>query len=350
MQTIKKYFTSSLLFVLISVLFTGVLGYFSGPEAGWNVAIAFIISTLVLGVLETSVSLDNAVVNAKYIGHLNEASKRWFLTWGMVIAVFGMRLILPIAIVSLAAWVDPWTALMLALFDPVQYQATMESVHIPVVGFGAGFLLMVALEFFVNGEKDHHWIPGLENAAAYLGKFPSVQLLIGLPICFIVAHFAPHDPQVLLYSSVGGVLLFYAIHGLKELLETIERERAAKVVGSTTGLMVGALVFLEVLDASFSFDGVIAAFAITNQFLVIAAGLGIGAMFVRSFTIYLVDQGTMAKLQYLEHGAFYGIAWLVAAMFMSAYGYHIGEVIVAGVAAGVILAAGLHSWLSGKKG
>lgn len=125
----------------------------------------------------------------------------------------------------------------------------------------------------------------------------------------------------------------------------MEAKKAASMVASTGKLMIGSLVFLEILDASFSFDGVIAAFAITNQFLVIAAGLGIGAMFVRSLTIFLVDRGTMSELKYLEHGAFYGILWLVSAMFLSAYGIHLGEIIVAGGAAGVILIAGLHSWL-----
>ena len=116
------------------------------------------------------------------------------------------------------------------------------------------------------------------------------------------------------------------------------------MLGNANGLMIGSLVFLEVLDASFSFDGVIAAFAITNQFLVVAAGLCIGAMFVRSLTVFLVEKGTMSELKYLENGAFFGIAWLVCTMFLSAYGINFGEIVVAGVAAGTILLSGLHSW------
>ena len=217
-------------------------------------------------------------------------------------------------------------------------------IHTEVMGFGAGFLLMVTLEYFLNGEKENHWIPGLEQAAAFIGKFPFIQLLIGLPVCMAISRFAPHHQQGLLYSSVGGLLCFYAVHGLKELLESLEAQKAAQMLGNANGLMIGSLVFLEVLDASFSFDGVIAAFAITNQFLVVAAGLCIGAMFVRSLTVFLVEKGTMSELKYLENGAFFGIAWLVCTMFLSAYGINFGEIVVAGVAAGTILLSGLHSW------
>ncbi|MBP6138911.1 MAG: DUF475 domain-containing protein [Brachymonas sp.] len=348
MKSTFSYFKQSLLFSLICIAFAGFLGYLSANQhassSATQIILSYMVSAAVLGVLETSVSLDNAVVNAKYLEKMNEPSRHWFLTWGMVIAVFGMRLVLPIAIVSIAAWIDPISAIRIALFEPEKYQHTMESVHTEVMGFGAGFLLMVTLEYFLNGEKENHWIPGLEQAAAFIGKFPFIQLLIGLPVCMAISRFAPHHQQGLLYSSVGGLLCFYAVHGLKELLESLEAQKAAQMLGNANGLMIGSLVFLEVLDASFSFDGVIAAFAITNQFLVVAAGLCIGAMFVRSLTVFLVEKGTMSELKYLENGAFFGIAWLVCTMFLSAYGINFGEIVVAGVAAGTILLSGLHSW------
>ena len=314
--------------------------------------IAFAISTLLLGVLELSVSLDNAVVNAKYLEKMNERSKNWFLTWGMVIAVFGMRFALPILIVACAAGINPWAATVMAFTDPASYQHHIESVELMVYGFGAGFLLMVALEFFFNGEKDNHWIPGLERFAAFIGKFPHVQILFAIPLVLAAGFFAPQgvDGETLSLSGFAGVLLFYAIHGLKELLEAMEEEKAAKMVASGTNLMIGSLVFLEVLDASFSFDGVIAAFAITNNFMVITAGLGlIGAMFVRSLTVYLVDKGTMSEMKYLENGAFWGIVWLVVAMISDAYGHHLGEVMVAGVAGVLIAMSAVHSIALNRK-
>lgn len=340
MKSNMSYFSGSLWFTAGAVLFSGAVGLFTGNV---GLAISLIISTLVLGILETSVSLDNAVVNAKYLSGMNERSKHWFITWGMIIAVFGMRVIFPILIVCLAAWVNPIEAVNMALFKPEQYQHAIESVHIEIMGFGAAFLLMVCLEFFFNAEKETHWIPGIERLAAFIGKFPSIQLLIGLPTIVIVSLFAPHESQALMLSGLAGLGCYYAIHGLKEMLEAMEEESASHMVAQGSRLMIGSLIFLEVLDASFSFDGVIAAFAITNNFMIIAAGLGIGAMFVRSLTIYLVDKGTMSELKYLEHGAFVGIGWLVVAMFMSAYGVELGEIVVAGGAAGIIAAAALNS-------
>ncbi len=343
MKSTFSYFKGSLLFTIAAVIFSGLIGLYTG-----GAVVALMISAIVLGILETSVSLDNAVVNAKYLNTMNEASKKWFITWGMVIAVFGMRVLFPVIIVSLAAWVSPWSAVNMALFHPSDYQKAIESVHIEIMGFGAAFLLMVVLEFFVDGEKDHHWIPGLEHIAAFLGKFPNVQLLVSLPVIVVLGLFAPKDGQSLMLSGIAGLVVFYAIHGLKELLEALEEDGLATTAAQTGRLMVGSLIFLEILDASFSFDGVISAFAITNNFLVIAAGLGIGAMFVRSLTIYLVDKGTMTELVYLEHGAFYGIAWLVFAMFASAYGVHLGEIVVAGTAAALIIVSGVHSVITRK--
>ena len=111
MKSTFSYFKQSLLFSLICIAFAGFLGYLSANQhassSATQIILSYMVSAAVLGVLETSVSLDNAVVNAKYLEKMNEPSRHWFLTWGMVIAVFGMRLVLPIAIVSIAAWIDP---------------------------------------------------------------------------------------------------------------------------------------------------------------------------------------------------------------------------------------------------
>lgn len=346
MKSTFSYFSSSFIVAGIGLLLAFGLGF---NEGGMSIAIAAVISALTLSVLETSVSLDNAVVNAKYLEKMNDRSKNWFMTWGMLIAVFGMRIIFPILIVCLAAWTDPWTALKMALFDPLEYQHHIEAAHIAVMSFGAAFLLMVALEFFFDHEKDDHWIPGLEHFAAFVGKYPNVQLLIGAPLVLAASYFAPTESQTVLFAGFGGMLSFYVIHGLKEMLEAAEDSAmataGAAALAQGNKLMIGSLVFLEVLDASFSFDGVIAAFAITNKFLIIAIGLGVGAMFVRSMTIYLVEKKTMSKLKYLEHGAFFGIVWLVIAMAASIFGIHLGEVAVAGGAALLIAVSLVHSIL-----
>ena len=133
------------------------------------------------------------------------------------------------------------------------------------------------------------------------------------------------------------------VDGLGELFGT---EDATGHV-ARTGL--AGFMYLEVVDASFSFDGVIAAFAITNNFLIIMLGLSVGAMFVRSLTIMLVEKGTLSEFRYLEDGAFWGIGWLVFAMFASAVHVEIGEIWIAGGAAGLIALATIHSIVANRR-
>lgn len=343
MKTTMSYFKGSFLFAGIALLAGFLLGY---VQQGLAVGLSFLMTTVLLGVLETSVSLDNAVVNAKKLATMNEVSVKWFLSWGILIAVFGMRVLFPILIVCMAAWVNPLEALNLALFNPTEYQHHIESAHIEIMGFGAAFLLMVFLEFFFNSEKDEHWIPGLEHFAAFVGKFPHIQLILAMPLILLASATIPTENKEFLVSAIGGMLSWYAVHGLKELLEGNDSPVASAVSGLSR-LMIGSLIYLEVLDASFSFDGVLAALALTNNFIVIALGLGIGAFFVRSMTVYMVERGTLGSLPVLEHGAFWGIGWLVAAMVAECYGIHFGEIVTAGVAALFIAAAAVHSlWIN----
>ncbi len=341
--TTLDYFKTSIWFTVVCLTLAGVYGWFQG---GTDVMIAFLVSCFALALLETSVSLDNAVVNAKILRDVNEESKKWFLTWGIVIAVFGLRILFPILIICIAAWVDPLTATILAVTDPVGYQTTLQSANVAIMGFGSAFLLLVAIEFFCDAEKEDHWIPGLEHAAAFIGKFPHSELLIGLPLILLAGATLPEGNQTFVVSGIGGMLTWYFVHGVKALLEDTSTPMGSNV---TTGLMIGPLLYLECVDASFSLDGVLAAVAVTNNFIIIALGLGIGAMFVRSMTIYMVDKGTLGTLRYLEHGAFFGIAWLVYVMYQGAMGQHMSEILAAGVAAVLIGLAGLHSWYLNKK-
>ena len=338
-----KYFRSSIIFTIAAILVAGIVGFFYG--AIWS----FIFTTITLGALEISVSFDNAVVNVRYLKKMNDESRHWFLTWGMVIAVFGMRLVLPILIVCLAAWINPYEAVIMAFTNPEKYKSILDSVHVLIMGFGAGFLLMITLKFFFDSEKDNHWIPGLEKFASFVGRFPQVEVLIAIPIILTVGYFAPHEGQALQLSSFGGLLMFYFINGLKEKLEENEENNLGKMIlVQTTGIMIWSVLFIEILDASFSFDGVIAAFAISSNIIIIAAGLGIGAMFVRSLTIYFVNEEIVDGLMYLENGAFVGILWLVCAMYSSAYGHPLPEIVVAGGAVLSIGASAIHSLIIKK--
>ncbi len=330
MKGVMKNFGGSLVFTIICLALAGWIGWSQG---GLQIAVQLIFIAAVLGVMETSLSLDNAVVNATVLKDMDPVWQRRFLTWGILIAVFGMRIVFPLAIVSIAGWISPWAALDIALTDRDQYQQIVTGAHIGISGFGGAFLLLVGLNFFLSGEKEHHWIPFLEKPAAALSSIPFGPYVAALVITGAVSFLCPPEQQVsFLIAAVSGIAVYFGVQLLGDIMSS--KDEAGQVVRSGAA----GFVYLEFLDASFSFDGVIGAFAITNDILIIALGLGIGAMFVRSMTIFLVRGGHLAEYRYLEHGAFWAIVALAAIMLLSVR-FHIPEVVTGLIGAMLIAAA-----------
>ncbi|MBL7672326.1 MAG: DUF475 domain-containing protein, partial [Bdellovibrionaceae bacterium] len=148
-------FKSSFIFSFFGLVFSFFVGfYYTGL---WSKAFEFLLIAGILAVLEISLSFDNAIVNAKILKEMDSVWRHRFLTWGMLIAVFGMRLLFPLLIVGVMAAVSPWEALRMALFDPPSYAEIMLKSHLLVSAFGGSFLLLVALAFFYDENKDHHW-------------------------------------------------------------------------------------------------------------------------------------------------------------------------------------------------
>lgn len=336
-----KYFTGSLVFTVVALALSAVVGHFYG---GGAMIVSYLISATLLAVLEVAVSLDNAVVNAGVLKDMDEVWRKRFLTWGMAIAVFGMRLVFPIAIVSVAGGIGPIQAIDLGLFKPTEYQALLKSVNTEVMAFGGTFLMMVFASHFINHEKEVHWIPALGPLLSKIGKHSTAKVFIPLVVIAIFASFLHGAEQTkFIMSAVWGAVTYLMVDGLSDLFDV---EDGAAAVGRT-GL--AGFMYLEVVDASFSFDGVIAAFAITDNFLIIMLGLSIGAMFVRSLTIMLVEKGTLSEFRYLEDGAFWGIGWLVFAMFAHVLHVELGEATVAGGAAVAIALSVWHSVRANKR-
>ncbi len=327
-----KYFQGSLL-----VTFAGVLAAFfmGGLET------VFIVS--VLTILEVSLSFDNAVVNAKVLKDMDAVWRRRFLTWGILIAVVGMRIIFPLIIVGIVSGVSPWQALFIAINEPQRYASSMEAAHVSVMAFGGAFLMMVGLKFFFDSDKDN-WLPLIEKPLAKLERFSwaaeSVTALLVLLVGFLMLH--GDERQAFLLSAFSGLVVFSLIHKLNDVMEERERIRSANMMAKSGAAM---FLYLELLDSSFSFDGVVGAFAITTDLFVIAIGLGIGAMFVRSLTILLVEKETLTQYRYLEHGAFYAIVALASIMFIKTFA-HVSEMFTGLIGAGFIAVAYVHSlWL-----
>ncbi|MFE3247391.1 DUF475 domain-containing protein [Streptomyces sp. NPDC059209] len=336
---------------------------FAAWQWGWE---AFGI-VLILSILEISLSFDNAVVNAGILKKMNAFWQKIFLTIGILIAVFGMRLVFPVAIVAISAKVGPIEAIQLALDKPEQYEALVTDAHPAIAAFGGMFLLMIFLDFIFD-EREHKWLGWLERPLSKLGKVDMLSVCVALIVLLVTAMtfatnahtstgYADKSATVLL-SGVAGLITYLAVNGLSSFFENKleeeeerehEEEEKAKAEGkqvSAVGLAGKAAFFLflylEVLDASFSFDGVIGAFAITNHIFWMALGLGIGAMYVRSLTVYLVRQGTLDDYVYLEHGAHYAIGAL-AAILLITIEHEISEIITGLV--GVLL-IGASFWSS----
>ena len=270
-----------------------------------------------LMVMEITLSFDNAVVNAAVLKHMSEVWQKRFLTWGILIAVFGMRLLFPIVIVALATGLGAVEVTQLALDNPDEYSRHVLASHVQIASFGGMFLLMVFLSFVMDEGKDLHWIGMIERKLAVMGKLESIQVVVVLVILLSMTAFIPEAEQTgALISGVIGVILYVLVKGITALCGGDEDagHDATKAVGYS-GFM--GFMYLQLLDASFSLDGVIGAFAMSKDIIIIMLGLGIGAMFVRSLTVYLVRKGTLNEYIYLEHGAHYGIGALAVIMLAS---------------------------------
>lgn len=334
-----KYFTGSFWFTGVALLLAVLVGEYYGGNA---MAVTYFGSCLILGALEVSVSLDNAVVNATVLKDMDYKWRHRFLTWGMAVAVFGMRLLFPLAIVSVAGHLNPVEAVNVALFHPTKYEEILTSVHMEIMAFGGTFLFLVFAAHFFNSEKEEHWIPVIGHFFAKIGKHSTAK--IALPAIFVLVFSGfVAEKDAFLVSAFWGLVTYLAVDGIGDFFDVEDAATKVARVG------IGAFVYLEVVDASFSFDGVIAAFAITNNFIIIMLGLSIGAMFVRSLTIMLVEKGALDTFRYLEDGAFWGIGWLVATMYMSVMHIELGELAVAGGAALAIALSVIHSIIANKR-
>ena len=296
------------------------LGWQTTGTFGGALSVFFICA--VLAVLEISLSFDNAIVNANKLKDMTPEWQHRFLTWGIVIAVFGMRIIFPLLIVVVAANVGPIDALIMAAARPEDYARIMHDAHLPIAAFGGTFLLMVALSFFVDHEKDVHWVGWLERRMAKYATIRGVEVAFVLSLVLGFSRILPEVSQdVFVRSALYGLLTYLLVEVLGGILDHKQEASHGAVQGG-----LGAFLYLEVMDASFSFDGVIGAFALSHNLFVIAIGLGIGAMYVRAMTIMLVERGTLAQYRFLEHGAFYAILVLSVIMYVQTM-IHIPEVL-----------------------
>lgn len=332
------------------VTFFGVIcAYLWGEHVHNGTGLTCVFIALVLAILEISLSFDNAVVNAMKLEGMSEKWRHRFITWGILIAVFGMRFLFPLLVVAIFAKLNIVTVLNMALNDVHQYAHYLELTHAPIVAFGGAFLLMLFMDYFTEKNKEVHWIKPLEDKLQKLSKFRGICTIITLAVLsLLMLKIEPDVRRSVFLSGVSGIVTYLLIDGVAELLEKRQEERAKLCANTVKCSGLVGFLYLELIDASFSLDGVLGAFALSQDILIITIGLFIGAMFVRSLTIMLVEKKTLDQFLYLEHGAHWAIGTLAILMFVSTF-HEVPEVVTGLLGLVFIVSAFVSSLIHNKK-
>lgn len=311
--------------------------------AGFQAGLKGLLLVLALAALEVSLSFDNAVVNARILKRMSVAWRKAFLTIGIFIAVFGVRIVLPIFLVSLAVGSSFGSIIDLARHNPTEYGHKLEEAHPLIAAFGGIFLLMIFLDYFFEA-RGIKWIKPLERFLEKIGRPKGMSLLIAV-VALIAATLLVHaeEQKTVWFAGLAGLLVYLAIHTADNLLQRsgVEKDLEKGVSATFKAGLIG-FIYLEVIDASFSLDGVVGAFAITDQILLIAIGLGIGALYVRTITLHMLQRGVLDEYRYIEHGAHYAIGILAVIMLVSLK-VEVPEVITGLAGLAVIIASVAHS-------
>lgn len=305
---------------------------------GWELGLTALFTTIVLTLLETTFSADNAVVNSKVLVTMSPFWQRLFMTVGIFIAVFVVRFALPILIVMATGGLGFSEVLNLALNRPEEYAHELEHSAPVINAFGGTFLLMIALSYFIDYQKQTHWLGFLERYLGKLGRFDNLTVFVML-LASIVVYFTVDASlhSTVLIASIAAMALHIGLQLVSAAMGG--HGKHSKTMHKVGIAAFAAFMYLEVLDASFSLDGVIGAFALTNSVIIIMAGLGAGAVWVRAMTIHLVRSNALKKYIFLEHGAHWAIAFLGGVMMLELYHVEIPEWIVGSLGIVFITAA-----------
>lgn len=289
----------------------------------YQLGVAALVTTVILTLVELTFSFDNSLINARILQHMSPFWQRMFMTVGIFIAVFGMRVVFPIVLVMVTAGLGWNTVIDLAINDPDRYSKILHEAHPTIAGFGGMFLLMLGLDYFLDRERKILWLEPIERPLRAIGRWwmPTLTSVVILAILTVIP--LNHHAEQFGQAGLVGVIVFIIVHGFVELLEKKQKSNgsssSAKPMLRTGTAGFASFMYLEVLDASFSFDGVLGALAITQNVILIAVGLGIGALWIRSMTLFIVRRGVLHSYKYLEHGAHFTILMLATVLLTGAF-------------------------------
>lgn len=340
----------------VALVLAGIYGAFgaSSPEQMITQALGAVWICFVLGVMEVSLSFDNAVINAGILQKMSPFWQKMFLTVGILIAVVGMRLIFPLIIVCIASQMNIGDVFSLAMQKgdpetPGTYGYILNEAHPMIAAFGGMFLLLMFLDF-VFEDREIKWLSWLERPLAKIGQLDKFAILVALGALMTVALLSSeHERLIILFSGLLGIMLHIGVKAFSDLMERNAEKKEHQLAANIGKAGLGLFLYLELLDATLSFDGAIGAFAITADIILIALGLGlIGSMFVRSLTVYLVRAGSLKTFVHLEHGAYWAIGALAVILLVS-ISVEVSELITGLIGIAFIGTAFFTSWRSNKR-
>lgn len=315
--------------------FAGIVTMSIWAAVGFGLGASALFTVFILTALEVTFSFDNAVVNSELLKRLSRTWQTVFLTGGILISVFMVRLVVPIVIAKFVSGLSFTDTVNLALHHPDQYSAHLKNAVPITSSFGMTFLGLLALGFFLDEEKNRHWFAWIEERLSRLGRFDNIPLLF-MAIVSIVVPITIDAPVSTRFGVAMAAFAALALQVGLDLFEAIFGEEATGVVKTLSGAAAAmTFVRLEVLDASFSFDGIIGAFAITSSIVLIMAGLGAGSLWIRSMTVHALRSVDMAKIRFLNHGAYAAIGALAVFMGLKQYGVDLPEYVTG--SAGLVL-------------
>ena len=277
---------------------------------------SIILVILGLSLFEIIISIDNAIINAEVLGTMSRRGRKWFLFWGIIIAVFLVRGLLPWIIIWISNPSLGFLGSFTASFSSDPHVKEIIEQSAPVLLVGGGTFLIFLFFHWIFLEPKHYGLIGEE----FIHKkgvwfFAVVSVLLS-----VIVWLAIKINPLMAFGAVVGSTAFFITHGFKENAEQAEK---MMLEGSSKMSDLSKIFYLEVIDATFSIDGILGAFAFTFVLPMILIGNGIGALVVRQLTVMNIDK--VKKYKYLKNGAMYSIFALGTTMVLHSFGANIPE-------------------------
>lgn len=287
--------------------------------------LSIILTIAGLCLFETITSIDNAIINAEVLSTMSQKARRWFLVWGLLFAVFVIRGVLPWLIVWMSTPslgpVGAFTATLSS--DPAVVAAIEQSAPVLLIG-GGTFLVFLFFHWLFLEDKNF----GLRGERYFASKGVWFFAIVSILLAAIVWLALGKDPMMA-FGAVIGSTAFFIVHGFRQNAEEQERKMVSGDLSD-----ISKIFYLEIIDATFSIDGVLGAFAFTMAVPLIIIGNGIGALIVREITVRNVD--SIRKYQYIKNGAMYSIFCLGIIMILDSFGFDIPSFVSPIITFGVV--------------